>query len=342
MNLKEARVYDDIFSKDNFKKEYLSLAKEYHPDINHSEEAERLMFKLNMFYQEAKQHFENDSWGESKHSIIIQKSNKKMQLKYRYSYSTEVGNAYAGDKILVFSFNQKKYYDNYINSVNKITYKDNRQKEYFEKFVPKIIDNFESKDNIFYVVLEKDADEYPLMLVKEIFKQKEHAAWVLTRLLNLCVLFWMNRFVHNGICINNCYVNLAKHGICLYGGWQFGTEAGEKMIGTSKEIFNILPPLIKDEKISNYLTDVECSKFIIRSLLQANTFNQLNKTCGYDMAEFLLHTQTKTGSSNYGILLNEIEMDLLDELKEWENVRDKTFPNKEFIKINDVDPYIGL
>ena len=34
-------------------------------------------------------------------------------------------------------FNGKNY-DNYINSVNSIDFKDNRQKEYFEKFIPKI------------------------------------------------------------------------------------------------------------------------------------------------------------------------------------------------------------
>ena len=135
----------------------------------------------------------------------------------------------------------------------------------------------------------------------------------------------MNDLVHCGICLNNCFVSLEHHGLSLLGGWQFGVKNGNKMIGTTREIFENLPPLTKDKKIANFMIDVDASKMLVKKLLNANTFLQLKNICSEDMAEFLSHTKNSPNLA-------------LDELKNWETARSKTFPEHKFVKIKEIGP----
>jgi len=324
-----AKNYYDIFTKEHFKEEYIKLITQFHPDKNKDKNACDVAAKLNQLYAEAKTAMQNNTWGTSKQIIQVKRNDKTVQIKYRYSYATEVGSAYVGDIIVVFTFNNKKYFDNYVKSISKISYRDNKMKDYFSRFIPIIKDKFKALDNTYYIVLEKTPEVYPLSLVKDIFIAKEHAAWIMTRLMNICVLLSMNNLVHCGINIDSCFVSLRHHGLLLLGGWHFGTEQNKKMIGTTKEIFDNLPPLIKDTKIANSLIDIESSKMIVKQLLNCNTYSKLEKVCGKDMAEFLSYTSTKSTHN---------KLNPLDELKKWEEVRNKTFPEHKFIKIKEMTP----
>lgn len=315
----DAKSYSDLFTHDNLKAEYIALMKIYHPDRYKAKDASKICAKINALYEEAKVHINDDTWGDESNIIYISlKNGRKKRIKYLYQGINENGEYYIGNTIVVYSFTKKKFFDNYLSSVKKIKYADNKVKDYFERFMPEIIDNFTSADDKYYIVIRKTADVYPLELVKDIFKQKEHAAWLTTRLLNLSAFLSTTGLVHNGISISNIFVSLEFHGASLLGGWQYATSEGSKMIGTNKQVYSIMLPSTKANKIANYNTDTMAIKDIICKLLGGKTYRELVSIVGEVWANFLMQSEDKP----------------LDVVNKWEDVRDKSFKEHRFVKVH--------
>ncbi|MBQ7119565.1 MAG: hypothetical protein IJO09_05065 [Oscillospiraceae bacterium] len=67
------------------------------------------------------------------------------------------------------------------------------------------------------VAINKPANVYPLFSVGNL--RAEHVAWIVSRMENLCCVFEFSDITHNGITINNLFINPATHEAYLYGGW---------------------------------------------------------------------------------------------------------------------------
>ena len=321
-----AKSYLDIFTRNEYVSQYKQFITQYHPDIWKDERAVEVTMKLNQFYKEAKDHDTSDTWGTGSNVLSIKKSGSSIKAAFRYSFESEVGPVYVGDHIVIYEFSDKKYYSRYLDALDLIKYKDSKMKNYFSRFLPVIHDKVESTDGKYFVVLKKSDDVYPLSLVTDIFKDKVHSAWILTRLMNFCCLFYYNKFVHCGICIDNCFVSLKDHGLFLFGGWQFGRPNGVKMFGTTKLIYDNLQDSIKSKKVAVPQIDIESSKLMVKKLLGCNSYTQLVDKSSREMAIFLNNTNYDEDSTP------------MDELQAWENARKATFPKNEFIKIKDISP----
>jgi hypothetical protein len=184
--------------------------------------------------------------------------------------------------------------------------------------MPEIIDSFTSVDDKYYIVVKKTADVYPLWLVKDIFKQKEHAAWLSTRLFNLSAFLSTSGIVHNGIAITTIFVSLEHHGASLLGGWQYATTEGSKMIGTNKEVYSVMSPSTKANKLANYNTDTMAIKHIICRLLGGKTYRDFVNIVGEVWANFLMQSEDQP----------------IDVVHKWEDVRDKSFKEHRFVKVD--------
>ena len=315
----DAKSYSDLFTKDNLKADYIELMKTYHPDRYKGSDASKICAKINALYEEAKAHINDDTWGDESNVIYITRKNDiKMRVKYLYQGINETGEYYIGNTIVIFSFTKKKFFDNYLSSVKKIKYADDKIKNYFERFMPEIIDSFTSVDDKYYIVVKKTVDVYPLWLVKDIFKQKEHAAWLSTRLFNLSAFLSTSGIVHNGISISNIFVSLEFHGASLLGGWQYATSEGNKMIGTNKEVYSVMSPSTKANKLANYNTDTMAIKHIICRLLGGKTYRDFVNIVGEVWADFLMQSEDQP----------------IDVVHKWEDVRDKSFKEHRFVKVD--------
>ena len=315
----DAKSYSDLFTKHNLKHDYIQLMRIYHPDRYKGSDATKICAKINALYEEAKVHIDDDTWGDESNVIYISlKNGRKKRIKYLYQGFNETGKYYIGNTIVIFSFTKKKFFDNYLSSVKKIKYADNKIKTYFERFMPEIIDSFTSADDKYYIVVRKTADVYPLWLVMDIFKQKEHAAWLSTRLFNLSAFLSTSGIVHNGIAISTIFVSLEFHGASLLGGWQYATSEGSKMIGTNKEVYSIMSPSTKANKIANYNTDTMAIKNIIGRLLGGKTYRDFVNIVGEVWANFLMQSEDQP----------------IDVGHKWEDVRDKSFKEHRFVKVD--------
>lgn len=311
--------YYDIFTNDLevTKSKFHALQMKYHPDksfINSSISA-----KINELYVQAVEHINNNSWKCDNVLSIQRKDGKIATIKnYLYSASYELGSYWVSNTVIVYSFSDKHFFDNYLFSVKHLKYADDNMRLHFSTLVPNIIDSFEAKDGLYYLVIRKAKDEYPLQLVKNVFDEKQ-AAWVMTKLLNLCNFLCYNKLVHNGICLENLFVNLKQHSVHLYGGWQYCISEGKKMIGTVEKIFENMNPDVKSSKVASFVTDLDSSKYVLKEFFGVYSFPQLKSKLGNAFASFLC---TNEGEN------------VFDEYFIWEEKIIEIFGKREFSSTN--------
>lgn len=267
---------EDIFvnNETQIKKLYKELAKKYHPDVFKSPTAAEDFSKINDLYNEALKKIEKGIWNEKDVLYLESVNNKKYKLKYLRKCNFELGCFYIGRKHLIYVIDRKnkKFLDNALQSLKFLKYENSSMEQEFKRYFPIIVDNFELKTGEYCLVLKKEPDDFLLEDVYNYFKEKgselpdKQTAWIVSRLNNICCFLKYNNYVHNGISMNNCFISLKEHTIKLLGGWWYCVSNGEKLIGTQKSVFDVMPVKEKSEKISTFKTDIECVKSIGRTL----------------------------------------------------------------------------
>ena len=268
----------DIFPNDvtQAKNIYRDLCKKYHPDTFADDRANDIISALTKLYNNAIKAIETGTWEKSNFIAIKTTKGTTLNINYLYHRVFELGEYYVCNQhiIYIFDFNKKKYYNNYIKQINKISYKDKKMEKYFKNLFPQVISEYNTLDNKHIIVISKTEDVYPLRAVIEnVFNGEipdKHLAWMISRLINICCFLKMNGLVHNGINIDNCFVSTDFHSILLLGGWWYTTDEDAAMIGTSKDIYNIMPPLVKANKISKSITDIESIKAFGRQYISTS------------------------------------------------------------------------
>lgn len=313
--------YADIFpikDKDNVNKLYKEYCKAFHPDVCQHVNATDAFTNLQALYKEAVDALEGNTWIGS-NSVFFQTTTKGLSINYLYHHVFELGEYYVTNDFVVYVFEKSKklYYNNYIKRVKNIKYADDKMKSYYERFMPSIYKEYDT-DTKHIIVINKPRDVYPLRcLIENYFDNavpSEHLAWITTRLVNLCCFFNYNKIVMNGINVDNLFVSPQHHSICMYGGWWYAVPEGEKMVGTTGDIFNVMTPKTKANKIAEAVTDVESIKLIGRRLSDAKTPAPLSNF--YSL-----------GSTN-----NAIEA-----AEDWEKAIENAFGRRKFIKIENIN-----
>lgn len=274
--IKRAKRYEDIFSDNESlaKKEYREYCKIYHPDADKSEEAKQIFLIINTLYNE---------------KVLIQTEeltfkDKKTGKGFKLTSPIKIYNSLATvyhtlTKVcIVFEESHKTFYDNYIKSVEQLSYRDADMEKEFKRYMPKIIKHFQNEDNKYIILLDKTSEVLNLGKIVEDYVSlgknfpEKQAAWILNRLYNLCVYFKMQEnSAFNGISLENIWVSPELHSVLLLNGFEYNVKLGEKMIGVPKEVFNTMSIKTKDSKLSSTLTDLESVKQVGRRLFTGRT-----------------------------------------------------------------------
>lgn len=296
-----AKSCEEIFVNDKSKSKelYRELARKFHPDVYKGPSSSEVFTKINELYGEATSKLEKGIWNEKDVLLIEDLKGKKRKLKYLRAYDFELGKFYIARShiIYILKSSAKKYLDNAVKVLGNLTYADSQMEKEFKRYFPEIVENFEMKTGEFCLVLKKDKDVFLLEDLDTFYKKQgkkidpKHLAWIVSRLMNLACFLKFNNLVHNGISMNNCFVSPSQHTIMLYGGWWYCVPVGEKMIGTQKQIFDLMPVKEKAEKVASYKTDLESVRHIGRTMNQVDVpkpfYEWLSKASGTNaMKEF--------------------------------------------------------
>ena len=319
-DLECAATCEDIFvnNENQTKKIYREFAKKYHPDVYKEQDMTVLFSKLNDLYEKALEKISKGIW-EEKDVLLLECANgKKYKLKYLCESDFELGKCYVSRNHLIYIIQEskKKFFDNALKVITDLRFADSEMEKEFKRYLPNIENHYQLKDGSYCLVISKTDDIFPLSNLLEYYKNKgelldpKHCAWVISRLNNLVCFLEFNDLVHNGLSIDNLFVSPKFHTICLYGGWWYSVPKGEKMIGTQKVIFDLMPVKEKADKIATFKTDIECVRAIGRSL---------NKNVPKPMLDWL-----EKGSSD----------NAFKEFESWNKVLTDSFGERKFVVLD--------
>ena len=316
--LSEDACYADFFKNDasEIGFTYKKLCKKIHPDACKDPRASDAFARLQVFYNEAADAIAKGTWAGLNYVEFKTKTGKTLQIRYSYRREFELGEYLVCDRniIYIFDFSKKKYYNNYINQIKKLNFADKEMENMFKPLLPNLVSEHDTATQ-HIIVLSKTADVFPLRCVLDNFYNGKipdtHLAWMMSRLMNIACYFKYSNIVSNGICVDNLFVSLQYHTILIPGGWWYTTPSGDKMIGTTAGIYNIMPPKVKADKTSSSITDIESIKAFGRQYL-ADTAPQAFK-------DFV-----NSGSGE----------DSFIEMEKWDKALIDSFGKRRFIKID--------
>lgn len=252
---------------------YVELMKKYHPDL-HNQESEYMDIcaKINDLYKEAITNLENGIWIEPNFIKLCGKDKKSYSMKFKVSHEFELGKMYIGNKSVMYLVNEENedLIENALVILKGLKYEDDRMKKEFEKYIPRVIGKFETIDGKIGIVIEKDESLICLKDVLKYYNEKldaKSATWILSSLYNLVCFFYYNGIAHNGITISNYFISPENHNGELIGGWWYSKKLGERMLGVSSELYDVMTHEIKGSKESSELLDLEGIRLIGRTLL---------------------------------------------------------------------------
>lgn len=271
----KAGTCDDLFTNDpvKAKAEYRTYAKEIHPDICKDERANEAMEKLNVLYKQASDCFASHSWIETNRIVLSDRFGKVISVKYRAKTDFELGVRYVCDSAVCYVFNPeaKKFAENAFKRIRELRYRDEKMKEEMARFMPEVRIYSALSDGRKILVIDKTEDLIPLDLVLEScgsLIDARHAAWMISRLCNISCYLSYSNLSHNGLTLANIFISPQFHSAALLGGWWYAVPIGQKMIGTSKDVYKNMPTTVKTSKCGHQVTDFEAVKYIGRTLIR--------------------------------------------------------------------------
>lgn len=315
----------DLFHNDinSCKSHYRDLVKQWHPDVNKIDTTD-IFLHINMLYNRALELLDKGLWEATNYIELSTKNNKKIYIKYLDSWEFELGFCYVCNNCIIYKFykDKEKYYLNAL-KMAQFNFSDMNMEKEFGRFLPKIINNYTTIEDEYCIVIEKTKDIYPLKNLLRYMNnsiEDRHVTWMISRLSNLSCYLEFTGVVHNGICLDNCFVSPKFHSIMLYGGWWYSTNDNQKMIGTTKDIYDIMPVICKTNKISNRITDLESIKLLGRELLGERNCRKLisNNIIPKQIIDFMISGSNK---SSY------------EEMKKWDETVNKSYGKRQFIEL---------
>lgn len=310
----------DLFSNNaiKIKEEYKALVKIWHPDVNKTLNSSCVLSKINMLYEQALELIKNNQWEKTGLIQLCTINNKILNIEFISYVDFELGKIYICDDYIIylFDYDKQEFYKNMLERISKLKFYDKSMQNEFKESLPNVLSYYYLKNGSYCIIIKKSHDVFMLSDVLRYYKNDfddRHAAWIISRLLNLECYFEFSGIVHNGINIHNCFICPKNHRVFIYGGFWYMTNINEKMLGVSKEIFNVMPIHTKNTKCSSTASDLESIKLLGRILLKKNTHVPLS-----------FKKWLENGCLNTAI----------EELERWDNTIIKAYGRRKFIKMD--------
>lgn len=313
--------------KDAAKQEHINYLKKFHPDLhNGGDEYKEVTSIINELYSDAIKLMENGNWVEDGIIRITSSDGQKYSMKFNKEYSFELGKYYIGNKSILYLIDKANsdFVDNALEKIKNLKYENNHMESEFKKYFPIVLKEFETKDEKVGVLIEKPEEVYSLTEILSYYNGKvppRHVVWIMSSIYNIECFMYYNNLSHNGITIDNYYISPSNHSGFLFGGWWYTVRINEKMLGVSKELYSIMSPNMKANKIGTYLLDLEAIRLIGRTMLGDK--NGISLTKDSDIPKPLVDWVRGVPTDNP-----------IEEYNLWDNVIKQSYGERKFVNMD--------
>lgn len=327
--LLNTKNYWEIYepSEEAIKNKFLELAKKYHPDSSNDARAKEVFEHISELRDEALDNIRNGRWQKTGCIYFAMKRGGWVTFPYVSETDFELGTTYVGRNQIMYRFDedQLKFYENAVKRMKNLRFADEGMREEFTPILPRLIRDglTEAGDGI--IIIEKKKDEYPLSEIFDKLKPAmgaRHIAWIISRLCNICCYLQYARISHNGLTLDNLFIDPVDHNILLYGGWWYAVPEDDRLIGTTTEVFDIMSARCKNEKRAECVTDQEMVREIAKTLAG-------NKSMVFKKGE-----QTDIPAPMAAFIRNGSGGNAFEEFAIWNNTLDLSWGKRKFVEMH--------
>lgn len=163
-------------------------------------------------------------WKHHAETMSFSSRGSTVEISYIHKAVSDKAVILMGKANVFILFQNKSDADRYISAVNSLSYPQSDTRD-LKRFMPDISHSFILDDSRVLVIINRGIREYPLSSFNKL--PGVHAAWIISRLENLCCLFQYNNLAVPDFCINDLYIDPEEHQVYFYGGlWNAVRAAG--------------------------------------------------------------------------------------------------------------------
>ena len=170
-------------------------------------------------------HNEDALWSNAEEAHFQTSGGDPVNLRYLYSYEDEAGTVYLtrSNAIFVYGADKKAYADKVLWSIKTLSFPPADVKGLADCF-PKLNGRYDLSDGGVMLTFSRSENLFPLSMFGSL--TSEHAAWVVSRLENICCVLKYSELVHGGISEDSVWINPFIHHAVLMGHWQSAVRSG--------------------------------------------------------------------------------------------------------------------
>lgn len=314
-------------NEDKVKAKYLILAKKYHPDSCQDDLSEQVFSHICELKKLAEDGLREGVWRSRERLFLQLESNEWIYLSCKSEAAFELGNTYWSDDRLAYLIDEehRELFDNALWQLTHLSFKDSHMEKEFSGILPRLLFHGTLKNKASILILEKKADEYPLSELLEKAGGRfdsRSVAWMISRLCNISCYLQYQGLSHNGLTLDNLFINPFDHGLFLYGGWWYCVPEGERMKGTVAEVYEVMSLKCRNEKQAECITDQEMIHELAKCLLG-------NKSLVFKKDEITDVPNPMASWIREGSCGSSFE-----EFQNWNKTLDLSFGKRQFVEIH--------
>lgn len=270
---------------------------------------------------------EEGFWVEATDEKLVREDGEIIAIRCLWRMKADFCTVYVAKKNVIYTFDKQyeAYADRYIKMVSEVKYPNREMEQELKNYIPQVVTHCRLEDGGRMVAIEKKPGVYPLRLLGILLDR--HAAWVISRLENLCCLLSYSGIVLNGLTLDNLFVEPATHQIYLYGGWWFAGYQNGTMSGISADARKCIYRKYLESKRCHFSTDLESLRLAAAKLLGCETREAVEDllTLPEPFREFLLEPAAGSAGSDFA---------------EWDRVLEASYGERKFIPLPVTDEEI--
>lgn len=156
-------------------------------------------------------------WGYSETALYETSDGEDVNIQYLFRANDDGVNMFMckDSVIYIFEGEHKAKAARMLSAIKRVEFPGADVKN-LDRCIPKLKAELELSDGIL-LAFEREENMYPLGAFGSL--DYKHAAWIMSRLENICCILEYSELLHNGINLESVYINPFMHEAALYGGW---------------------------------------------------------------------------------------------------------------------------